>query len=530
MSIMEVDMYWKLLVCFSCLVVFIGCSDSNQKTTPTEVAYNQRVSIKIPINSPTITKVSFEVGGHSVDFDGEALSRLNLEQQGNNLAFTFPHFPAAFSPLILELTEESYERGPITVTFADAENKPITSQIYAPYGSVVTSEVNTLFEGVNSEQECEDVALSSLDDGVIIKSLAYTEGVCFANLRVESNNVTQILRLLNKRTLETSNKSITTIASRNVRLGLNNGSNGYDPTCDQIAKWLKPASKNYNRIYQDTLLQKTSNQTSLEGKGVTVVLIGGGVSTKYLSDSAKNKVVAGYNFIGKDSSDTNDNFRCANESGEYEFIGHDTHIAQVVHDLAPEAAIMPLKVCGSGDDPDDISNSSCPSDKISQALLYLAKLEKQGNASNKVIVNLSLGGPLPDETMFKILAQSTNEFLVLASAGNHPDIPEHYPADYAFELDNVLSVAATGQNNNGWELAPFNRKHTLKAPGVNLCPESYSNVDLEECPVPSDASPYGGLTGTSFAAPVATGLAALYAEDTPLNQIPIRLLSYLLNP
>ena len=603
-----------------------------------EVAYNQRVRIEDEaLQNATISRISFtpsrldksEGQKQSVNFvlkenyedsDGKEHSifihvnsqgKEQLDPEGREqklqlsklpkggIVFAFPHFPAYFEPSILELPrvepsnykDVSYERDPVIVEFfTDKKDKePIFSREYIPYGSVVTGEINVSIKNTR-QKKCEELILDTIS-----KSEKYSESVgkniiennesnianqnaesneddsdlCFVNLLIEEDTDTQeVIDFLNDEVEDV-------IVSRNVLLSANNGSNDFDPTCDQTKKWLKPFSGIYTRSSKDDLesLPQVSPQSPLDT--VTVVLMGGGIGKDPDSFGATvltnqeeegDNIFAvdditsedwfssfGQNFVGKehdengihiniDSDYLYDEFVCPNaESGEDEWVGHDTHIAQIIYDRVPGAQIefLPFKVCDH--------RGSCATDDIIKAFKELKKLQEQNEISDKVIVNISLGGPLPDGVLHQIIQDgspssdctSCPKFLVLASAGNKPDILEHYPADYAFNPDfdpigkakasadnggyvyepltNVLSVRATGRKgpNNDWQNAnEINRERAnLQAEGVNLCPATH---DVDECDLSDSSIKHGGLIGTSFAAASATGLATHHAQSLPL--------------
>ena len=118
------------------------------------------------------------------------------------------------------------------------------------------------------------------------------------------------------------------------------------------------------------------------------------------------------------------------------------------------------------------------------------------------IINLSLGGPDPDLTLYRAIQNAwTKNVLVVAAAGNYGNSANFYPA----AVTNVVSVAATVNNaadslptwsNRGWWV-------TVSAPGDGII-STYPNHQ------------YVYNSGTSMAAPHVAGIAALVWAQNPL--------------
>lgn len=87
---------------------------------------------------------------------------------------------------------------------------------------------------------------------------------------------------------------------------------------------------------------------------------------------------------------------------------------------------------------------------------------------------------------------------VVAAAGNDGEERLRYPAGY----DNVLSVAATRQNDARWSGGNFHYNVDISAPGESI----YSTLD---------GSNFGRNTGTSMASPVVAAAAALVRKQDP---------------
>lgn len=267
------------------------------------------------------------------------------------------------------------------------------------------------------------------------------------------------------------------------------GEKSFDPTCEQVRRWLDPiGDRGYDVLDMRRLRADLGvSGASVTGRGVRVVLIGGG--------------------IGRD-----DDVRCGKL-----LAGHDTHVAAIIRALAPDVRFEAFKVCNA--------QGVCSSAEIVRALLQAMRVAQQHPWT---LVHMSLGGPLPDRPSFALLKLLGQRFRVSAvvSGGNGPNAPAHYPASYsravapssAPSLVNVVPVAATGlklgadgRGNAGYVIAGFNTRANavLFAPGVNLCPDTARRFRCDAAQgYPNDL----GLTGTSYAAPVVTGLAALYTE------------------
>src|SRR5262249_8316931 len=108
--------------------------------------------------------------------------------------------------------------------------------------------------------------------------------------------------------------------------------------------------------------------------------------------------------------------------------------------------------------------------------------------------------------------------IFVAAAGNDGsdnNTTPFYPANYARDLDNVISVAATDHND---QLASFSNYGTntvdLAAPGVNILstfPMVQTQAMIDEG-LPAES---GSISGPSMATPHVTGVVALLKAQHP---------------
>jgi subtilisin family serine protease len=181
--------------------------------------------------------------------------------------------------------------------------------------------------------------------------------------------------------------------------------------------------------------------------------------------------------------------------------GHGTHVAGIIAaakngrgvvGVAPEARIMTVKVLdahGSG-------NMGAVADGIDYAA-----------ANGARIINLSLGGPFRDKWLAAaVKTAAAANVLIIASAGNEGisiDKQPFYPA--SFPSPNIVAVAATAPNS-GRSMPDYSNFGKLTvpiaAPGSDVLSTSKSGA-------------YEYKSGTSMAAPHATGVAALMAAVRP---------------
>ncbi len=119
------------------------------------------------------------------------------------------------------------------------------------------------------------------------------------------------------------------------------------------------------------------------------------------------------------------------------------------------------------------------------------------------VVNMSLSGPA-DETVRKAIEKLSREGVIfIAAAGNGgPTAPPAYPAAYP----SVIAVTAVNRSLNGYPYANRGKYIDVAAPGVRI----WTAVSKEK---------QDYLTGTSFATPYVTAIAAALAKSGgPVNK------------
>jgi thermitase len=196
------------------------------------------------------------------------------------------------------------------------------------------------------------------------------------------------------------------------------------------------------------------------------------------------KIVPGWDFVNDDDSAQDDH-------------GHGTHVAgiaaaetnngQGVAGLSWGARIMPIKVLdGNGD--------GYYSD--------VARGVRYANNHGAQIINLSLGGDTPSNTLKDALEQAYQDgCLIVAAAGNSGRNEIDYPARYP----EAMAVTATDQYDETATFSDHGPQAEVAAPGVDI----YSTLWT-----PSSHT-YGWKTGTSMSTPQVAGLAALIWSACP---------------
>ncbi|HEX2697548.1 MAG TPA: S8 family serine peptidase, partial [Anaerolineales bacterium] len=184
--------------------------------------------------------------------------------------------------------------------------------------------------------------------------------------------------------------------------------------------------------------------------GVTIAIVDTGIEMSH-PDLAP-KLVAGHDFVNNDNNPDDDN-------------GHGTHVAGIaaastnngsgVAGVSWGARLMPVKVlnaAGTGTYAD-----------VAQGIVWATNNGAQ-------VINLSLGGPVPDSVLKNAVDYAySNGVVVVAAAGNTGNNFVLYPAHYP----NVIAVAATKYTNQRADFSSYGPEVSLSAPGDSIYSTQY---------------------------------------------------------
>ena len=243
------------------------------------------------------------------------------------------------------------------------------------------------------------------------------------------------------------------------------------------------------------------------GKGVTVAIIDTGVSPHVDLTYPTSRIIGFKDFINKENKPYDDN-------------GHGTHCAGILgasgysskgkyRGIAPEVNILSVKVL------DDKGNG-----KTSDILSAVQWIIDSKEVYKTKIVNFSLGAIAQYRERKDPLVKAANRaiesgMIVIAAVGNSGPMRNTIlsPATSRY----VISVGALDNNKTPQTdddfIANFSsrgptldkiRKPDLIAPGVDIMSLSYKNLNN-----------YTALSGTSMAAPIVSGAAALLLSSDP---------------
>jgi len=220
------------------------------------------------------------------------------------------------------------------------------------------------------------------------------------------------------------------------------------------------------------------------GNGVTVAVLDSGVDFDH-PDLQGRVITPGLNLLAP--------------GGARDDRGHGTMVAGIIAanrgnrrgiaGIAPGARILPVKVLdrdGVGDDID-----------IATGMAWAV-------ARGADIINLSLGGPGESPLLTAAVANARAKgVVVVAAAGNDGRGLVEVPA----AIPGVLAVSATGNAGGMAAFSSFGPEVSVAAPGVRI-----TSTDLGR---PAGSDTYSSESGTSFAAPIVAGVAALVRSRFP---------------
>ncbi len=197
----------------------------------------------------------------------------------------------------------------------------------------------------------------------------------------------------------------------------------------------------------------------------------------------------GWNFV-----DNSNNPLAGKTNANGNAVGHGTLTAGLAGLLNPGATIMPLQVL------DD--NGVGYTDQVASAVRYAAD-------NGATIISMSLGSTGNDLYLKQQIDYAIAKgVLVVAAAGNDGCNCLLYPAAYP----GVLAVGASDANNNRASFSSYGPNLTVLAPGTagDVCSTYFT--------ASNPTSSYScGFSGTSLAAPIVSGLAALLLQQHPMT-------------
>lgn len=208
------------------------------------------------------------------------------------------------------------------------------------------------------------------------------------------------------------------------------------------------------------------------GSGVVVAVLDTGIDSDH--EDLAGKVIGEANFTDSPTA--------------ADIYGHGTNVAGIiaaysdnglgVAGVAPQSYLLNVKVAGDG--------GRCNASDVARGIVWAVD-----NGAN--IINLSLELATPSLILEEAINYAwENGVVIIAAAGNSGNQEPVYPAAY----EHVIAVAATEQDDTRAVLSNYGEWVDVAAPGFDI----YSTLT---------GGGYGYKSGTSFAAPYVSGLAAI---------------------
>jgi hypothetical protein len=208
------------------------------------------------------------------------------------------------------------------------------------------------------------------------------------------------------------------------------------------------------------------------------------------------------------------------DSGSIDFDGHGTHVAGIiaardngfgVTGIAPEATVLPINVANALT-ADDLTAITAITEGVKAAVSHganiismsLALPADEANVIRPSTDSVDMHAAL-DSLCAQVGAAIDGGVVVVAAAGNdgYSGNLRNYPA----VCPGVIVVSATTSDNTLASWSSYDSVVTLAAPGDNIVStvRGATSTDL----------PYGMMSGTSMAAPLVAGVAALVKSAHP---------------
>lgn len=212
-------------------------------------------------------------------------------------------------------------------------------------------------------------------------------------------------------------------------------------------------------------------------KQVVVAVVDSGVD--YNHPDLKGQLLPGYDTYEQDNDPMDD-------------VGHGTMVAGTiaaksnngigVAGINPNAKILPVRVGGE--------NGAATSDSV-KGVLYAIE-----NGAD--VINLSYGSPYGSDIEYETMLKAYQKGIVVIAASGNERKQVSYPASYP----TVISVGSTNSNDRISSFSNYGYRLDLTAPGEGI---GTTWIGGE----------YGPADGTSFSAPVVSGLASLIKSTKP---------------
>jgi subtilisin family serine protease len=234
------------------------------------------------------------------------------------------------------------------------------------------------------------------------------------------------------------------------------------------------------------------------GAGVVVAVIDTGIDASHPALGGRVSTL-GASFVAGSAS-TADTGNGIDDDGDGlvdEQVGHGTFVAGLVHLVAPDAAILPVRVL----DDEGIAGNF----QISKALAWA--IDRGAD-----VVNMSLGETYRSAALEDIVDEARMAGMVVVGAAGNLD-QERLRVFPACD-DNAIGVAALDWSDVRAPFSNYNERLNLSAPGDSAIVDG--TVDPARAivgPVPGGA--FAAWEGTSFATAFTSGLAALVLAQHP---------------